>query len=338
MRTSPCCGAPTAIHGARRRICRRCRTTWTIRPRQRGRKRKRVRTDFAAQVLRSGASLRGLAASRSLSRETLRRRFHRSLATWLRAHPPPSLPGGREPLIAIVDVLWFRTVNHRPAFGCFTVLLRPVKASHAYLAILSLLPGRESKTDWEHTFSQLPDSVRRRIVAVIADGFTGLITLAKRYGWHFQWCHVHMKRRIAELRGVRRLPGQAIRQEVYALVYEFLETPSEKCAARCQERIKALFHDPNCPTSIVRRLSGIVKRGKYLRTYRTYPSLNLPVSTNSVEYVHRQIRERFRQMRGVNSVTTLRQWIMVIHHRIRGVTCRGYKETISAKDHRKSVS
>lgn len=256
----------------------------------------------------------------------------------MRSHPLPGLPEDTDPLIAIVDVLWFRTHNHAPAYGCFTILLRPSISSRATLALLALFPGRDSRELWERAFGRLPAPIRARIVAVVADGFTGLMGLARDWGWHFQWCHVHMKRKIAELRGVRKLPGQTIRRRVTHLVHLFLETPDEAVADRSRQELQHWFHHPDCPRSIPSRLSGIVRRGAFFRTYRRVPALNLPVSTNSAEHIHRQIRERFSRMRGTNSVRALRVWIEVLHRQIGSVACRGFQDTIDRKTHRNSMS
>ena len=256
----------------------------------------------------------------------------------MRCHPLPTLPDGTDSLIAVVDVLWFSTQNHTPAYGCFTIALRPVGSSRATLAVLGIFPGRESRPFWTEAFATLPPHIRARIVAVVADGFTGLIGLAREWGWHFQWCHVHMKRKISELRGVRKLPGQEIRRRVTMLIHRFLETPDEAEARACERELAQWFRHPDCPRSVSSRLSGVVRRSRFLRTYRAVPELNLPVSTNSVECVHRQIRERFGRIRGTNSVRALRLWIEVLHRHIRSVACRGFTDTIDVKTHRNSMS
>jgi len=339
MRTSSCCRAHVAAHGARRRQCIACGKTWTVRPRRRGRKRIRVRIHLARTILRTKGSLRGMAEMRQYPRETFRRRVHASLKLWS-AHngcPPVPLEGK---LVAIVDALWFRTKNHRPAYGCFVILVRPIESSLAYPVALVLLRGKESTGRWQHTFGTLPVSMQNRIVAVVADGFTGLMSLALANGWAFQWCQVHMLRKMLELRGFRNLPGKEIRQKALRLLREFMETSDEGRAAVCHIALQTLFQDPTCPRSIVTRLSGAVKRGNFLRTCFRVPEFNLPTSTNSVERINAFVRERFTLMRGVNSATSLKMWLTIIQRQIGTITCRGYKETLRnrKKFYRKSGS
>lgn len=298
-----------------------------------------MRFALAHNILRVRGSIRGLAELRGLARETLRRRFHVSLRLWLRRNGCEPLPS-KDKLIAIVDALWFRTKNHRPAYGCFVILLRPVNSNRAYPAALVLLRGRESKGRWLRTFAILPSSVRTRIIAIVADGFMGLMSLAEERGWHFQWCQVHMLRRMLELRGFRNLPGKHIRRRALQLVRTFMETPDEQEAVACQKELRQLFRNPECPHSIVTRISGVVKRGRFLRTCFAVPELNLPATTNSVERVNAFIRERFTLIRGSNSAKSLKLWIKVVRRQIDTVCCRGYRETLlnRTKFYRKSGS
>lgn len=336
MRKSSCCGAAWKPHAHRRKRCAKCGGTFTIRPQKRGRKPKRQRDGLARLVLRNGASLRGLAETRLVNRETLRRRFHTSVQVWRRAHPLPPLPAAG-PLIAIADALWFQTKNHQAKYGAFGILLRPAKETKSYLAVLTVRKGRESKTAWQKVFHLLPSGVRKRICALVADGFTGLYGIAADQGWHFQWCHVHLKRRLAELRGLRQIPGREIRRQAVRLIHEFLETPSESRAAACQSELKYLFSLPECPATLPSRLSGVIRRAPLIRTYRQVPELNLPISTNSMERINAFIRERFGQLRGVNSERAMKRWIEIIHRQHPEIQCRGYKETLE-KNHRISVS
>lgn len=339
MRKSPCCATPAAIHGARRRICLRCHHTWTIRPRRKGRKSKRVRVNLAASVMLGNTSLRGLSAHKSINRETIRKRFHKSLKLWLKRQVRPPLPEEGS-LIAVVDALWFKLGKHKQAYGCFVVLLRPVDSQYGHVTLMTLLKGRESKYNWQKVFAKLPRRVIKRIVAITADGFTALMSIAEENDWYFQWCHVHMKRRVAELRGVRKLPGKIIRQRVNKLIHRFLETPDNNEAEACLKELRQLFSLKECPHSLIYRLSGIIKRSRFFRTYREAPEYNLPISTNSVEQVNNQIRRRMNVMRGLKSVKSLKYWLATIHKTMKPIRCNGYKETIgnSHRNHTKRVS
>lgn len=335
MGTSYCCRAPARPHGARRRRCAACGATWTVRPRRRGRRAKRVRVSLARTVLRCTLSLRGLAECRGEHREALRKRFHKSLRSWLNHHPPHHIPAD-VPLVAVADALWFALGRPLRRYGCFVVLLRPLAGTHAFPALLVLRAGKEGRGDWEAAFSRLPPAVRRRIVAFVSDGWRGGDNFARLHGWRFQWCHAHMQRKMAELRGVRNLPGKLLRQEVARLLTVFLTTPEERNAERARARIHAILARPDCPASLRQRLVALRRKHHFLRTYRRVPLWNLPVTTNSVESVNNLIRDRFRAMRGVRSVRALRYWLTAIFRTLKPIACRGYQDTMNR--YRNSVS
>lgn len=334
-KVSPCCGTKGRSYGARRVKCRECGRVWRPRPRRRGRKRKRARTSLAVSVMRGKASLRGIAEQRNVSRERIRRRFHESLKLWLSKQIPRQIPA-RKSLIAIVDAKWFKLGKKQKRYTSFVVLLRAEDEEYATMALLDFLPGAESKENWAKVIDQLPQEAQGRIVALVSDGFTGLISIAEQRGWKFQWCHVHIKRRLSELRGVRKLPARTIRRRITKLIYLFLETSDDRIAERSLKAIKKLFAHPDCPASMPSRLSGIIKRTKYFRTYRAVPELNLPTSTNSAENINSQITSRLTPMRGLRSAKSLKFWIAVMYQTIKPVRCRGYKDI--QKCNQKSVS
>ena len=332
MRTSLCCRARVATHGARRRVCVFCGGTWTVRPRRRGRPMKRTRPSIARLVLEAGTSLRGLSDLRGINRETIRKRFHRGLVSWLVLHPPALIPP-KVSLVAVIDAFWIKHGPRHIPYGCFIVLLRPISGDRAYLALSCLSKGKEGRLAWERVCNRLPRDIQQRIVAVVADGCRGLDNLARKRGWKFQWCHAHMKRKVFELRGFRKLPGKEIRQRVTALIYTFLQAPTEDEANRCVDELSRLMKHPDAPRSLWKRLKAVAQKPHVFRTYRSVPEFNLPVTTNSVEQVNEQFRRILRQIRGVRTIRSLRFWIRIISRTIQPISCRGYQQTI--KKHRK---
>lgn len=266
-----------------------------------------------------------LARERGMRRETMRRRFHTSADVWLRHHPLLLIPHKND-LIAIVDGLWF-TLGKRQ-YTVMVILLRSVAEEVAIPAVMWLGTGGESRANWHTAFSKLPRTTQQRIVAVVADGATPLLGYARSRGWQFQWCHAHMKRKIMELRGLRALPGQQIRKQVVRHTFQFLDTPDERVASLHQHALKNLFQDSQCPPSIRKRLSGLIRRSDLLRTFARVPEYNLPTTTNSVEQVNFQLREVFSRIRGTRTRTSLRWWLRLLHHAMQPIACRGFRQTI----------
>ncbi len=287
-------------------------------------------------ILRTGSSLRGLAEVRGISREVLRKRFHRSFHALGRIQDPLDFLPETGPLIAVIDALWFRYQQGK-RYGCFIILLRPVRDDTAVMARIRLRTGKETRWVWESVFRSLPQPICKRIVALVSDGCVGMKYFAHDQEWHFQWCHVHLKRTMSELRGMRNISARALRRRITKLVYRFLETPDEHEAQQCHQKLTRLFRHPRCPQSIRRRLSVLMKHPKLLRTYRRVPHLNLPISTNSVECVNSHIRNKLTAVRGFATPRALQEWLKTFHRFKTFVRCRGYRETLDGR-HRKTRS
>jgi hypothetical protein len=302
-----------------------CGKTWTIRPKRRGPKPRRATSRLAIKVLQTSLSLRGLATNLKINREKLRRRFGRSLEVWSKTQAEIKWPK-TGPLIMVADALWFNFNNQR--YTCFVILLRPVDKLQATLAILKLKPGRECEATWSTLIEELPHSVLKRTQALVGDGSAGLLSVARSYDWEFQRCHFHLKLRMAELRGLRNIPGKLIRQEVQRQLFRFLEVPSPLEAKASLIKIKKLFARPDCPHTLPSRLAGLFKHSAEFRAYRLRPELNLPVTSNSAECVARQIRDRLHRMRGVRSPESLAKWLKIIHQQFRQIKCQGWRQTL----------
>ena len=285
---------------------------------------------MALAILRTESSLRGLAATRGVNREVFRQRFHRSLMG-IKPPDPARLVSPDGPLIAIIDGLWFRYRGDQVRYCCYTILIRPLSTTTAVVVGMTLRRGPESRGVWERLFDQLPVTIRKRIVAVVSDGFRGVEYLAADRGWQFQCCQVHLKRKVAELRGVRHLPGQTLRQQVTRAVHRFLNTPDVREAAHALDQIHRLFAHPDCPRTIRTRLVVLLRDPYRFRACWMRPELNLPASTNSVECVHGALRRLLTRVRGFATPKQLRYWIRVFHTTMPTVTCRGVRDLAGEK-------
>lgn len=287
-------------------------------------------------MLRHEASLRGLAATRGVNREVFRKRFHRGVAQ-LHAPDPLTFLPPEIPLIALIDGLWFRYGSGRVRYCCYTILLRPIASDTAIVARMCVRRGKETRGVWESLFRRLPAAVTKRIYALVSDGFNGARYLAADRGWRFQQCQVHCKRRMAELRGVRNLPGRLIRQRVTSAVHEFLDTPDAAVAARALAEIHRLFVHPECPRTIRTRLAALRRAPQLYRTCWTHHELRLPSSTNSAECVNGAVRRMLTRVRGFTTPQQLKYWVSIFHSTMLTVMCRGVLQTVRKK-HRISVS
>lgn len=134
---SPCCREKAIHFGAHRRQCTRCRQTWRVRPKRRGRKRKRSGADLASRYLtHSIPPVSTSARSLGQSVSTAKHRLARSLRLFLKTTPWPAVPAA-VPLVAVADA-WIKKPrgSYHTWYGIF---LRPVAGNRAAIMPLSIV-------------------------------------------------------------------------------------------------------------------------------------------------------------------------------------------------------
>lgn len=294
-------------YGGRRRQCVSCRATWTVRAKKRGPKtaKKRIvdlertfidRLTIAQQSRRSTVSANGLA-----------KRHAQSLASLCDRPWPHPIPGGQ--LILVMDAIWFR--QGRTKHTVYLFGLRKVEEDTLHFLRPVLRPGHESQKWWRELLEEIPLEVRKRIIALVSDSFSGARGVAKTYGWVFQRCQAHLLLRLETLCGDnKRVVGfWQGRQELKRLAYALMKAESEIEAVTLAAAFSRIGSDPRCPA----RLSQIVTETlRYLQEYRAcylHPSLRLPATTNALENTNGRIRAVLNRARGCRTPESLIRWI-----------------------------
>jgi len=318
---SPCCKAKIYRFGRRRRQCSLCKKTWRVRPKKRGRKTIRVHPCIDSTVIRRRESLRNKARRLGVNREKIRRRHKRNLELLLKRFSPPKAPRGS--LIAIIDgwILHFK----KKRYVLYLILLRSVKGNMATVMEPILIPGYEKKGSWEIVFNKLPLSARKRIKAVVLDGITGVECLAHEWGWVVQRCHFHQLATLQTLRGKRwsTIKHKELREEIYQNVVKILKLKNEVKAQALAQETRLLLKRSECPVWIKRRAGGFLRRVDLFRSYRKYPKLNLPTTTNSAECVNKMITETMVLTRGFSTSQSFEKWIKVQIRTMKPIRCNG---------------
>ncbi len=318
---SPCCKAKVYHFGQRRRQCSVCKKTWRIRVKKRGRKTIRIHPDIKLTVIRRKESLRHKAERLGKNRERIRRKHARNLEMLLKRLPKPEPPSGE--LIVIIDgwALYFKKKRHI----LYMVLLRPINSNQAVVMEPILLPGHEKKGSWEYVLKKLPLSVRKRIKAIVLDGITGVECLAQNWGWVVQRCHFHQISMLQTLRGRRwsTVKNKELREQIYQNVIQILNVESESKSGTLIEETKFLLKEPECPKWLKLRVGGFLRRVDFFRSYRRYPQLNLPSTTNSAECVNQMITETMRLARGFSTPESFEKWIKVQIRAMKPIKCNG---------------
>ena len=304
---SPCCQSQIYRFGHRRRQCSGCKKTWSIRRKKRGRPRLRMQSDVLSQVFLEKYAVNHLAKRRSgIPLATFRYRFRQVLSRFVGRQNLPKLPSG--PLTLLADGIWFHFRKRR--WILHLMALKSCKGKAAVFLDPVLRFGNEGKTGWQQVFATIPPGPRARIRALVVDNLNGMKKIAKHEGWALQLCHFHLiqKFQIQYRRRTRRLKGGAVREEIYRLIRQVLETANESILDASLARL-IRFTRTSCGT---RRIQAAVQdfliSVKYYRTYLTHPELNLPHTTNTVESMASIIRDLLRRNRSASSPQSLLRW------------------------------
>src|SRR5574337_1241566 len=318
---SPCCRAKINRFGSRRRQCSRCKRTWSVRRKKRGRKPWRASPAFLEAVLVQGRTLKSLAPRAGLTRQAVGHRCRQALRRFVSRPRVLGLPAG--PLVLVLDGLYFRFRGKD--WVLYLMAVKPCHQNRAVFLDPLLLPGRENLRGWSQAFTTIPAQIHRRIRASLSDEISGIIRLGTSQGWIVQLCHFHLISRLQSCRGRRnrRLAGRPLREALYQLTRQALELPD---GSRLETVLKELRH-------LVRQATGLrvirmivrefLRRIDHFSAYRKYPELNLPTTTGSVEAMGRRVRDLMRQTRSISSPQALKLWATTLIRMRPTVMCNG---------------
>ena len=319
---SPCCHAQIHRFGHRRRQCSACKRTWTIRPKKRGRPMIRIPSNVLKQIFLEKYALHQIVKRRpGIPLVNFRHRFRQALRRFTSRPNRQEFPSG--PLVLLADGLWFRFKRRR-----WILHLMALKSCGDKTAIFLdpiLRSGNEGRTAWEQVFKTIPPDPRSRIRALVADNLNGMKRVAKNEEWVLQLCHFHLilKFQIQYRRQRRRLKGGKVREEIYRLVRQAIETTDKSVLNASIMRLTHLTRI-SCGT---RRIQAAVQDFlcslKYYRSYLEHPELNLPNTTNAVESMGAIIRDLLRRNRSASSPESLRRWTTALVRLRPKLTCNG---------------
>ena len=321
---SPCCRAQIRRFGQRRRQCRECKRTWTVRPRRRGRRRYRTPISHLQRVLVEGFALRQITTKRCTVRlPGYRYRFRQALRRFVARPSPQALPPG--PLVLLADGLWFHFAG-RP-WILYLTALRACRGRRAVFLDPLLLPGQEGASRWRRAVAAVPATAQRRIGAFVADDLPGMRRIAREHGWVFQLCHFHL---LLRLRGPRshgrpHSPrARRVREALERLVRQALVLPDGQ---RLKHTLTALqrLSEHDCGTLRTQRtVRQFLQHLADYRAYLTHPALQLPRTTSAVESMARLLRALFRSSRAGSSPASVQLWATALIRLRPEVTCNGW--------------
>jgi hypothetical protein len=320
---SPCCRQPVVRFGGRRRQCVRCKKTWSIRPKKRGRPAKAAPQSALRDALLKGYSLRHLAFRRpGVKLPAFRKRFRHALRRCTSRPRVITLPKGG--LILLMDGLWFRF--HGKPWVLYLIALRSCHGKQAVFLDPVIIEGREGLNRWEQVVATIPPRALMRIKALVVDNLRGMEKLAQQHHWALQLCQFHLLLKFQVQRGRpgKALRGGDVRYEIDRLVREALELPAGPELYAALDRLRQLERS-DCGTKRIRAMvREFLRCAGYYRTCRSRPELNLPATTNTVEAMGSIVRQLLRNRSGTSPKSVLLWATALIRYRPH-VVCNGKK-------------
>lgn len=318
---SPCCREKIIKFGSRRRQCVRCKNTWRIRKKRRGRKKLRSNSWYVHRYLEE--SLRYRSSSR-LSPDQFRYRIGKGLRRLLEITPPVSIPT-KIPCVAVVDATIHKILGRY--YTTYIVLIRPVAENTAIIYDTCTLPGYENGVAWKYVLiKRINPDLRRQIKALTCDGARIFPRIAVQNNWLLQRCHFHLLSALhSRLSGKRmRKRYRRIGKRITGLVRIVLTSMDEKEIASALLKLKRYQHSESIPVTVRSRiLKGFLQEYQEYRTYLLYSDLNLPRTTGSCESMNSIIRRFLSGARGISSPAALDQWIRAIVAKRKTIRCNG---------------
>lgn len=289
---SLCCRAKIYKFGGKRRQCSVCKKTWTLWAKKRGVKPSRPNRKLLEKVLIEKRSLLSPGMTKKhLAKSTLSARLSKAMRNCLGKRVDILSTCG--PAILVIDALWFQFKNVR--WTLYLGAVRNIDGNQAEILEPKLIYGRECYLDWESFIDDLPDEVKTRVKAVVADGFRGIDRIAKSRNWILQRCHFHLIAQLQVNRGRwKKMPDTPTREEIYQTVVKLLVARGSKQVL--EEHLKSLVRKPNCPRRLKMIVSEFLRHLHQFRSYMIYPELKLPTTSNSIESLNRIIRSRCKHI------------------------------------------
>lgn len=317
---SPCCRWEIRKFGKRRRQCKVCLKTWRVWKKKRGRNRSRFSSRLLFNYLGNNiGSLNRYAVKKKLTPAALTYRLRNLRNAFAKKASWPEIPAGD--LIAVADAMMQRANGKMYTF--YFVIFRNINAREAIIAPPVLLSGKESWLGWRKVFGKLSPEVKKRIFGLICDGHKGLVYLAKDHDWVLQRCHFHLRHSLANY--IRTGPMSRTREigkEIQKLVDVILLSEDEKMVEKALGEL-GWFQVMASSRGVRKVLSAFLKSYSDFRSYLYHSSLNLPITSNSLESLIELVRHLQYKARGFRGIKSLNQWIAVLCKYKKKIACNG---------------
>lgn len=249
-------------------------------------------------------------ATRSAHLRSLLRKFNQE-TSW------PEIPQG--PLIIVADgIIQF---FEKEKYTLYFFLIRSTTAKKAFILPPYMRKGGEVALGWQEAFALIPPAVLTRIQALVCDGHSGLVYMAKNNNWVLQRCHFHLLARIAHNASFGPLGknygvGLRVRNLVQVVLYS-VDMQAVTLALEALKRIKVTITSRNFKTVI----SGFILHYEDYRSYYNFPQHNLPATSNTAESLNALLRNLQYRARGFRTPASFLAWFIGFCKYKKFITC-----------------
>jgi hypothetical protein len=208
----------------------------------------------------------------------------------------------------------------------YLILLKTVTNTRAVISVPYVALGHENQTDWMRAFAALSPQVTTRIRVLLCDGAGSLRGVAIEYHWLIQRCHFHLILGLGNyLSQGKQSHHPAYARLVYTAVYQVLKCYTWTRAVR---GLYYLTHLAKLTRSrgFHKVIDGFFTYAREYRTYREYPELHLPITTNSAEALVGCIKRLLARTRGLRTKRALELWLRCLLKYQGTMLCRGYDQ------------
>ena len=320
---SSCCRANVIRWNSKRRRCCACGKTWSVWKKRRGRKKKRTDTSLARAFLnREIASLSSVARKRGCSPARMQNTLKKSRDLFTESTPWQPVPEGHLVMVADAVVEYIEGHWHT----VYLMLVRAVCGTEAIILPPLIKRGTETAAGWKQAIDSLPETVEKRVVALVCDGHNGLTTEAKWRGWLLQRCHFHLLARIQSRRSRWKIARHKVEAEkIFHHVRPVLEHPDEHELTESLSILEEIGWTSTSP-EIRKVLSGFVRNFGDYRLYLKRPDLHLPTTNNTAESLASSIANLKYRMRGFPTLNSFTRWIVALLKFKKKVACNGFHQ------------
>lgn len=308
--------------GERRRQCGKCKRTWRIRQKKRGRKALRATPLLAVRYLSKDIpNLRIFAKRACTGKDRAQALLRRSLEAYVRTAENwwTFLPSSG-PLILVADAIWYRVRGQKQTI--YVLLVRPVTDTLAVIVPPIIRDGHEDIDGWEAAYGTLPKSLKARICALVCDGGTGLVALGRRKRLLLQRCTFHLLCAVQNyLTTGPRSHHRAYATAVLSLVQKAVGVSEHEAKSALRELRHV--HDVSHSHGVRRVLRGLQLHWREYRTCHRYPELHLPATSNTAESCIQGIRDLMYRCRGFRTTHSLALWLAAFARFKKTIRCNG---------------